>query len=109
MNQAKQSKMHYLPFFNIHSVLNRCNQNICNQNFGTMRGKLSLSALIVYWLITQPLILWLNLGTLKTDKSTENLPDFPCSNSSVSKYDVEKQNYAGTNTTAKIPGARWFR
>lgn len=109
MNQAMQRKIHCVPFFNTHSVLNRCNQNICNQNFGRMKGKPSQCAFIVYQLITKPLILCWNPGTLKTDKSTEKLPGLHCSNSSASKCDVEKQKYAGTNTTVRIPGARCFR
>lgn len=109
MNQAEHRKIHCLPFFNAHAVLNTCNRNICYRNFGRMKGKPSQSAFIVYRLITKPLVLCLNLGTLKTDKSTEKLPGLHCSNSSASKYDVEKHKYAGTNTTVKIPGARCFR
>lgn len=74
-----------------------------------MKGKPSQSAFIVYRLINKPLILCLSLGTLKTDKSTEKLPGLHCSNSFVSKYDVENQKCAGTNTTVKTSGARCFR
>lgn len=74
-----------------------------------MKDKPSQSAFILYHLITKPLILCLNLDTLKMDKSTEKLSGLHCSNSSASKCDVEKQKYAGTNTAVKNPGARHFR